>query len=110
MKTPSRFLRTLDPPAGGWERLIRRRDGESGRSWRIPMAALTCAVAVLALALFWPHRSRVELKLNGARLVGGRGEGITLRMLDDRQAVALPSADPNVKLYWIDGKRAQGSG
>jgi len=41
--------------------------------------------------------------------VGERSQGTTLRMLDDRQIVALPSGDPNVKLYWIDGRDVQES-
>jgi hypothetical protein len=29
--------------------------------------------------------------------------------MDDQQIVALPSGDPNVKVYWIDGRQAHGS-
>ena len=104
MSTPSPLLRTLDPPAGGWERLIRRRDGES---WTLPVAALACAAMLVVFAFPWPHRVHLELGLSGARLLGERSDGATVRMLDGRQIVALPSADPSVKLYWIDGRKAQ---
>jgi hypothetical protein len=71
------------------------------------VAALSCAVTVVVFAFSWPYRHPIELQLNAARLVGERSHGTTLRMLDDRQAVELPSNDPNVKLYWIerDGRR-----
>ena len=99
MNTPSRILQSLDPPTRGWERLIRRRDADS--SWLIPLAALTSAVAVVVFAFPWPHHP-IELQLNGARLLGQRSQGMTLRMLDKRKVVVLPSGDPNVRLYWIE--------
>jgi hypothetical protein len=68
----------------------------------MPLAALTSAVAVVVFAFPRPHRHPIELKLNGARLVGERSQGTALRMLDNRQIAALPSDDPNVKLYWIE--------
>ncbi len=98
MSVPSQLFQRLDPPPGGWERLIGRRDRQS---WMQPVAGLTCAVAVVALAFPWPYRHHIELNLNGARLMGERSQGTTLRVLDDRQIVALPSGDPNVRLYWI---------
>ena len=106
MRIPDQLLQALDPPAGGWERLIHRRDRES---WLIPVSALTCAVTIVVLALPWSHRHHIELKLNGARLLDEPSQGITLRMLDDRQIVALPSGNPNVKLYWINGREVQRS-
>lgn len=104
MNESSPFLQNLEPPAEGWERLVQRRDKES---WPIPAAALTGAVAVLVTAIFWPHRPPIEFKSNGARLIGEHSQGITLRMLDGRQTTALPSEDPNVELYWIDGGKSQ---
>jgi hypothetical protein len=95
-------FRKLEPPAGGWERLVHRRDKES---WPTPMAALAGAVAIFAFALFWPHRHPIDFRLNGARLIGERSEGSTLRMLDGRRAIALRSEDPNIELYWIDGRQ-----
>ncbi len=100
MSTPSRLLQMLDPPAGGWQRLIRRRDAYS--SWLMPLGALTSAVAVVVLAFPQTHRHPLELQLNGARLMGERSQGTTLRVLDNRQTVALPSSDPNISLYWIE--------
>ena len=101
MSTPGRLLQTLDPPAGGWERLRERRNEESSL---FSTTALACAVAIVAIAVSLPHRDRLDLKLNSARLIGQRSEGITLRMLDNRQTVVLPSGDPNVKLYWIKSR------
>jgi len=99
MSTPSPFLPTLEPPAGGWERLLRRRDGES---WLTPAAvALASAAAVTVLALSWPQRHPLELGLSGARLVGKHSDGTPVRMLDGRQVVAQASGDPNVQVYWI---------
>lgn len=106
MSVPSTLFQRLDPPVGGWERLIRRRGKQS---WMQPAAALTCAVALVALAFPWPYRHHIELNLNGARLIGERSQGTTVRMLDDRQIVALPSGDTNVKLYWIDARDVQAS-
>ena len=34
--------------------------------------------------------------------MGERSQGTTLRVLDNRQTVALPSSDPNISLYWIE--------
>lgn len=100
MSTADRLLQRLDPPPGGWQRLLDRREPAS--SWRAPLAALACSLAALAVALLQPQRHRVELKLNGARLLGEHSQGITLSLLDSQRTVALPSSDPNVRLYWIE--------
>ncbi len=108
MSTPSRLLQTLDPPPAGWQRLLRRRDADS--SWLMPLAALTCAVVAVVVALPGPHRQAIELELNGARLMDERSQGTTLRILDDRKMVAVSSSEPNVSLYWIEsGRPVQGS-
>jgi hypothetical protein len=101
MSTPDRFLRTLDAPPGGWQRLVRRRDTDS-ESWLMPLASLTCAVAVVVFAAPWLDRRPIELQLSAARLVGERSEGVTLQMLDGRKMVALSSSDPNVRLFWVE--------
>src|SRR5690348_12585701 len=107
MSPPDKLLQTLDPPAGGWEQLLHRRDQES---WPMPVAALACAIAVVVLAFPWPYRHRIEVQANGARLVGERSHGTTVRMLDGQRAVAVPSGNPNVRLYWIGrGGAAQDS-
>jgi hypothetical protein len=100
MSTADKLLRTFNPPAGGWERLVQRRDKES---WPMPVTALACAIALVVFAFPWPYRHRIEVQANGARLVGERSSGTTVRMLDGQQAIALPSGDPNVRLYWIAG-------
>ena len=55
----------------------------------------------------WPHRERLQLPLSGARLIGERSHGTTVRLLDDPPVVALPSGDPNVELYWIGSGRSE---
>ena len=100
MNTPDRLLPSLDPPPGGWQRLLRRRDADA--DWLMPSAALASAIVAVVVAFNWPHRHPIELPLNGARLIGERSEGTTLRMLDNRKAVELPSGDPNVSAYWIE--------
>jgi hypothetical protein len=111
MSTPSPLLRTLDPPPGGWERLLSRRHAQTRESWDSWLgpaaAALTSAAAVIVLAVSWPHRHPLELDLNGARLVGKRSDGTTVRLLDGRQVVAQSSSDPNVQVYWIVNQSRQ---
>ncbi len=101
MSTPDRFLRTLDAPPGGWQRLIRRRDTET-ESWLMPLASLTCAIAVMVFVAPWPDRRPIELELSAARLVGERGTGVPLQMLDGRKMVAMASDEPNVRLFWVE--------
>jgi hypothetical protein len=72
----------------------------------VPAAALTSAVAVVVFAFPRTHPQPIELQLNGARLAGERSQGTTLRVLDNRKVVALPSGDPNVRLYWIEDSSA----
>jgi hypothetical protein len=101
MSTPDRFLRTLDAPPGGWQRLIQRRDADAS-SWLMPLtAALASAAAVFIFVAPWLDRRPIELELNAARLVGERSTGIPLKILDGHKVVALPSGDPNVRLYWV---------
>ncbi len=100
MSTPDRFLRTLDAPPGGWQRLIQRRDADT--SWLMPLTtALASAAAVFIFVTPWLDRHPIELQLNAARLVGERSTGTTLQILDDHKVMALPSSDPNVRLYWV---------
>jgi hypothetical protein len=108
MSTPDRFLRTLDAPPGGWQRLIRRRDADSG-SWLMPLASLTCAVAVMVFVAPWLHQRPIQLNLNAARLVGERSKGVPLQLLDGRKPVALSSSDPNVRLFWVEPGNEAGS-
>jgi hypothetical protein len=106
MSTPDRFLRTLEVPPGGWQRLIRRRDAESG-SWLMPLASLTCAVAVMVFVAPWLDQRPIELELSAARLVGERSTGVPLQLLDGRKMVALPSRDPNIRVFWVETHRQQ---
>jgi hypothetical protein len=101
MSTSDRFLRTLDAPPGGWQRLIRRRETES-ESWLMPLASLTCAVAIMVFVAPRLNRHPIELELSAARLVGERSKGVALQLLDGRKTVALSSSDPNVRLFWVE--------
>jgi hypothetical protein len=110
MSTPDRFLRNLDAPPGGWQRLIRRRDTESG-SWLMPLTSLTCAVAVMVFVAPGLDRRPLELDLSAARLVDARSKGVPLQLLDGRKTVALSSGDPNVRLFWVErGSDASAAG
>jgi hypothetical protein len=101
MSTPDRFLRTLEAPPGGWQRLIQRRDADAS-SWLMPLtAALASAAAVFIFVPPWLDRRPLELELNAARLVGERSTGVSLQILDGHKMMALPSGDPNVRLYWV---------
>jgi hypothetical protein len=101
MSTPERFLRTLEAPAGGWQRLIRRRDEADARSWLMPLGALASAAAVFLFVSPWLDRRPLPLELNAARLIGERSTGHTLQVLDGNRIEALPSNEPNVRLYWV---------
>lgn len=100
MNHPDRLLEVLDPPPGGWLRLVRRRSEEP--SWLIPLAALTCAITLAVFVFPAPQGPPLKMQLNGARLLDEHSQGTTVRMLDSRRTVALPSSDPNVRLYWIE--------
>lgn len=101
MSTPDRFLRTLDAPPGGWQRLIQQRDADAP-SWLMPVTtALASAAAVFIFVAPWLDQRPIELELNAARLVGERSTGITMQVLDGHKMVELRSGDPNVRLYWV---------
>jgi hypothetical protein len=101
MSSPEKLLPVLSPPPGGWERLQARRESFSSTvvEW-LPLVSGGLAATVLA-AVFLASRNEVRMPFNAARLMGERSEGVGLRMLDQRQMTALPSDDPNVRLYWV---------
>ena len=42
------------------------------------------------------------MPLTGERLVGERSRGVELQILENGHAVALPSADANVRIYAVE--------
>ena len=79
--------------------MIQRRYEDT--SWLIPLTAtLASAAAVFIFVAPWLDRP-IELQLNAARLVGERSTGTPLQILDGHKVMALPSSDPNVRLYWV---------
>lgn len=109
MSSPEKLLPVLNPPSGGWQRLQARRESRSSTviEW-LPLASGSLAAAVLA-AVFLMNRNDLRMPFNGARLMGERSQGVGLRMLDQRQTTALPSDDPNVRLYWVEPAPATSS-
>jgi hypothetical protein len=107
MNRTARVLRTLDPPIGGWERLIARR--EQRARWAAPSWAALAAGSAAALVLMTvaTGRSELTMPLSGARLIGERSQGMGLHALDDARLKPLPSGNPNVQLYWIEQPPAQ---
>jgi hypothetical protein len=101
MNAPERILPVLEPPGGGWKRLIARRNQPSQWAPSWPALAAGSAATVVVIALL-SGRSDLEMPLSGARLIGERSQGTGLRALDEARARRLPSDDPNVLLYWIE--------
>ena len=101
MNPPERTLPVLEPPAGGWERLLARRDQNSRWAPSWPALAAGSAAALVTIAVL-TGRSDLKMPPIGARLIGERSQGIGLRTLDEARARPLPSDDPNVRLYWIE--------
>jgi hypothetical protein len=97
MSEPHILLRKLSPPSGGWERLLARRDAAPGwvRKWA-PLAAGS-VVAVLVLGTVMP-RPRLDVSWPGAR-----GAGAAVVSVSGQRLQPLPSDDPRVRLYWLEG-------
>jgi hypothetical protein len=99
-----KFLHTLSPPSGGWQRLVARRDaprGEGGLGWPLATAA------ALALVVFFvrPPTRELQLSWESARLTDQPSEGIGLKQVNGAKATALPSSDPHVHFYWVQDER-----
>jgi hypothetical protein len=101
MNPPDRILTLLEPPPGGWERLRARRDSASrwAPSWWALASGSAAALVWLAIA---PGHAQIQMQLSGARLIGERSQGVDLQILENGHAVALPSTDPNVRIYLVD--------
>lgn len=107
MNDPDRMLELLEPPPGGLERLRLRREALQPRkqswepSWGGLAAGGATAAAAAWLAILWqpPH---LTMPMSGARLIGERSHGIGVEILDNGRAVALPSTDPNVRIYRVE--------
>ena len=97
MNEPQGVLRKLSPPSGGWERLLARRDAEPRwvQRW-LPLAA-GGVVTMLVLGTLVPQ-PRLEVSWQGVR-----GVGADVVPLDTQRIAPLPSEDPRVRLYWMEG-------
>jgi hypothetical protein len=107
MNESDRFLTVLEPPPGGWPRLLARRDSQSQARWMPSWWALAtgAAAAVLVLTMFAPPRSEIQMQLTGGRLIGERSEGVGVQLLEGGRAVSMHSGDENVQLYWVEPVR-----
>jgi hypothetical protein len=101
-----RILENLLPPAGGWQRLVARRD--AAPSWRrlgVPLAmAATLAMVVM---LIRPQPAELDVPWSGGRLVAQPSAGAGLHRVADADATALPTDDPQVRLYWLQKADSQ---
>lgn len=99
---------TLDPPAGGLTRLVDAIESSRARSLRlqprfalIGVGAMAAVVAVFGLALQIQRNSpqhRLRSALEAALSLGAEDAGIRV---DNGAAVEIPSANPNVRMYWV---------
>jgi hypothetical protein len=101
MNQPDRILTPLEPPPGGWERLRARRN--SAERWAPAWWALASgsAAAVAWLAVASGH-TEIRMQLTGGRLIGERSRGVDLQILENGQAVSVPTADANVRIYFLE--------
>src|SRR5579862_5267492 len=94
------ILGVFEPPPGGWERLRARRD--SANRWAPSWLALaTGAVSAVACLALIPWHPPVRMQLTGGRLIGERSLGVEVQLLEGGSAVAMPSADANVRVYLV---------
>jgi hypothetical protein len=102
MNQTDRILTPLEPPPGGWERLRARRDSSSrwAPSWWALASGMAATVAWLAIIA--PGHTQIRMPLSGGRLIGERSQGVGVQILGNGRAVALPSADANVRIYWVE--------
>jgi hypothetical protein len=106
MKQTDRMLPLLEPPRGGWARLRARRDATIrwSPSWWALASGSAAAVVWLMIA---SGQTDVRMPLTGARLVGEPSQGAGVQLLQSGHAVSVPSADPNVQIYWIESADSQ---
>lgn len=98
----------LDPPPGGLTRLVDAIESSRARGPRlrprfalIGAGAMTAAVAVFGLALQIQSNSpqhRLRSALEAALNPDAQDTGIRV---DNGAAAEIPSANPNVRMYWI---------
>ena len=107
MNQPDKILTLLEPPPGGWARLLARRQSsrDGAPSWWVLGTGAAAAVIVAWMAVA-PGRVDIRMQLTGGRLIGERSEGVGVQMLEGGHAVSLPSSNANVRIYWVEaGKR-----
>lgn len=95
-----RILELLAPPAGGWQRLVARRDAVPPRQrLGVPLAL----AATLAMVVFFvrPQPAEIDVPWSGGRLVAQPSAGAGLQRVEDGKATVLPTDDPQVRLYWL---------
>jgi hypothetical protein len=100
-----RMLTVFEPPPGGWERLRARRSSATGwaPSWWALATGGAAALAWLAVA---SGQTELRMPLSGSRLLGERSRGVDLQILDNGHAVAVPSSNPNVRIYMVQSTAA----
>ena len=108
MNEPSheKILRVLEPPPGGLARLRSRRDSQvrNTPSWWA-LAAGAATAAVVAMTVFSTPTTEIRLPMSGGRLIGARGEGASVTMLEGGRAVPLSSDAADVRIYWVEPAR-----
>lgn len=98
----------LDPPAGGLTRLINSIESSRSASlWRRPrfaligVAATGAFVVAFGLALRVDHNSP-EYRLRGALETALSPAAVSTDIrVENGAALEIPSANPNVRMYWI---------
>lgn len=107
--SPERILGDLDPPSGGWQRLVARRDAaRPEKGIGLPLA--TAAVLALAVFLLRPQPPQeLQLPWTGARLLDQPSAGIGLQQVGGGEVTPLPSGDERVRLYWVGSPAAPGA-
>ncbi|MET0282259.1 MAG: hypothetical protein ABW278_14205 [Steroidobacteraceae bacterium] len=100
-----RVLSHITPPSGGWQRLLARRDiRRTPAGFALPLAAAASLTAFLIVAV--PQRQQLQIPWSGGRLVAQRSEGPGVHLPHGR-ATPLPSADPEVQIYWLENTEQQ---
>jgi hypothetical protein len=101
MNQPGGLLKLLEPPPGGWERLRARRYAATNwaPAWWALASGGAAALACLAIA---SGDARIQMQFSGARLIGERSHGVGVQLLENGRTVSLPSADANVRIYWVE--------